>query len=139
MQLAARDIINMSFDRSTDLKDALDAWAEFRVQRQNYSSSFHFTEGEGYWGLVDLGPSIIAPVMLEYYNDQGGWWHELLHELVHGQVSGAGVFFKSVLFESWKDWFEHKNHEDAPKGMDERAQREHGYDRLGGIGRRVLL
>lgn len=44
--------------------------------------------------------------MLEYYNDRGGWWHELLHELVHGQVSGAGVFFKSVVFDSWKDWFE---------------------------------
>jgi hypothetical protein len=43
--------------------------------------------------------------MLEYYNDHVGWWHELLHELVHGQVSGAGLFFKGVLFESWRDWF----------------------------------
>lgn len=53
-----------------------------------------------------MGPSIIAHVMLEYYDDQSGWWHELLHELVHGRVSGADVMFKDVLFEEWKDWFD---------------------------------
>lgn len=127
-QLAASSIINMNLERNTDVQAALDAWAEFRVQRQNYSSSFHFCEGEGYWALAEMGPSIIAQMMLEYYNDQSGWWHELLHELVHGRVSGAGIFFKSVLFESWKDWFEHKHHQDAPRGADKRAQRGHGYD-----------
>lgn len=69
-----------------------------------------------------MGPSIIASVMLEYNNDQGGWWHELLHELVHGQVSDAGVFFKGTLFASWRDWFEHKDYENAPKGKDAQAQ-----------------
>lgn len=71
--------------------------------------------------------SIVAHAMLEYYRDQHGWWHELLHELVHGKVSGADVFFKPVLFASWKDWFENKDHKDAPKGPDERARLGHGY------------
>lgn len=116
----------MGLARNTAIRDALDRWAELRDQRQNYSSSFHFCDGEGYWALVAMGPSIIAQVMLEYYDDQFGWWHELLHELVHGRVSGAGVFFKDVLFEEWKDWFEHKNHQDAPQGADKRARRRHG-------------
>lgn len=76
-----------------------------------------------------MGSSIIAQVMLEYYNDKHGWWHELLHQLVHGQVSGAGVFFKDILFEEWKDWFEHKDHKDAPEGADKRARTGHGPGR----------
>jgi len=119
----------MNLTRNTDVQDALDRWAEFRVQRQNYSSSFHFCEGEGYWALTTMGSSIIAQIMLEYYDDKYGWWHELLHELVHGRVSGAGVFFKDVLFEEWKNWFEHKDHKDAPEGSDERARRGHGPGR----------
>ncbi|KAI7782574.1 hypothetical protein LA080_013062 [Diaporthe eres] len=122
--LAASDIIDMGLQRNTDIRDALDRWAELREQRQNYSSSFHFCDGEGYWALVAMGPSIIAQVMLEYYDDQHGWWHELLHELVHGRVSGAGVFFKDALFEEWKDWFEHKDHKDSPQGADNRARKE---------------
>ncbi|KAI3394085.1 hypothetical protein diail_3209 [Diaporthe ilicicola] len=57
-KLTASDIIDINFKRNTALQDAV--------------STFHFVpfaEGEGYWSL---GPRIIAPVMLEYYNDQGG-------------------------------------------------------------------
>lgn len=128
-QQAAADIINMNLTRNKEVKDALDRWAEFRIERQNHSSSFHFCEGEGYWALADMGSSIIAQMMLEYYNDKHGWWHELLHELVHGQVSNAGVFFKDQIFEEWKDWFEHKDHKDAPQGADQRARRPHGPGR----------
>lgn len=119
----------MNLDRNTEVQDALDRWAELRAQRQNYSSSGLFCEGEGYWALAAMGSSIIAQVMLEYYNDRHGWGHELLHELVHGRVSGACVFFKPVLFEQWKDWFEHREHKDAPEGEDERARRGHGPGR----------
>lgn len=66
-------------------------------------------------------------MMLEYYNDQSGWWHELLHKLVHGKTSGAGIFFKPVLFAEWKVWFEHQDHKDALKGPDVRARLGHGY------------
>lgn len=119
----------MNFDRNIEVKDALDRWAEFRVERQNYSSSGLFCEGEGYWALTTLGSSIIAQVMLEYYDDKHGWWHELLHELVHGRRSGAPVFFKPALFEEWKDWFERKEHKDAPEGEDKRARMGHGPGR----------
>lgn len=128
MQLdATNGIIEINFKRNTELQEVLRAWAECRLERQFAASSFMFTEGEGYWRLAEMGPSIIAPVMLEYYNDRDGWWHELLHELVHGQVSGSGIFFKDVLFDWWKDWFEHKDHKDAPQGPDARARLGHGY------------
>lgn len=74
-----------------------------------------------------MGPGIIIHVILEYYNDQGGWNHELLHQLVHGKVSGAGVVFKHVISESWWDWFEHKDHNDAPEGPDAWARQGLGY------------
>ncbi|KAL1858309.1 hypothetical protein Daus18300_009927 [Diaporthe australafricana] len=138
-KLAAADIINMNLTRNTDVQDALDRWAELRVQRQNYSSSFHFCDGEGYWALTDMGSSIIAQAMVEYYDDKHGWWHELLHELVHGRVSGAGVFFKDALFEEWKDWFEHRDHNDAPEGADERARREYVWSRKGVVGHGTQL
>lgn len=126
-KLATKEIVDMHSERSVQVKNALIAWAEFRFQRQHYQSSFHFTEGEAYWTLVDIGRGIIAPMMLEYYNDIGGWWHELLHELVHGKKSEAQIFFKPVLFAEWKDWFEHKDHKDAPEGPDARARWGHGY------------
>lgn len=72
--------------------------------------------------------SVTARGTGSYYNDHCGWWHELLYELVHGCVSKAGVFFKGVLFEEWKDWFKHKDHQDALQGADKRAQRGHGPD-----------
>lgn len=64
---------------------------------------------------MDLGPSIIANVMAEYAADQDGWWHELLHELVHGE-RGGGTFFKAHMYERWRDWFEKGDHNQAPKG-----------------------
>ncbi|ROV94526.1 hypothetical protein VMCG_08152 [Cytospora schulzeri] len=130
-QLATNAIIRKVAWRSLEVKDALNAWAEFRLQRQNYASAGHFCEGDAYWTLTEIGPGIIAPMMLEYYNDRYGWWHELLHELlhelVHGKTSGAAVFFKPVLFAEWKDWFEHKDHKDAPEGPDARVRAGHGY------------
>lgn len=128
MQQAARDVITFNYERNTDLQEAVKSWAELKEERQNYSSSFQFTDGEAYWSLIRMGPSIAAQMMLEYYNDQSGWWHELLHELIHGhthsQAQATACYFKSVLFESWKDWFEHKNYSDAPYGPDARAREE---------------
>lgn len=116
------------------MQEAVKSWAEFKTQRRHQQSSFHFTEGDGYWTLTEMGPSIVAPAMLEYYNDQDGWWHELLHELIHGHTHSSAqataCFFKDTLFESWKDWFEHKDYDDAPFGADARAQREHPLVRV---------
>ncbi|ROV99684.1 hypothetical protein VSDG_03026 [Cytospora chrysosperma] len=123
----ARIIVDLNLQRNVDVEDALRSWAELRERRSVFGNSNMFTDGDGYYTLTEMGPSIISHVMLEYYKDQSGWYHELLHHLVHGKVSGSGMFFKQVLFESWKDWFEHKDHKDAPEGPDARARMGHGY------------
>lgn len=126
MQQAAKDVIEFTSERNAKVVEAVKSWAEHKEERGDHASSFQFTEGDGYWTLTEMGPSIVAHMMLEYCKDQSGWWHELLHELVHGHTHGqaqaTACFFKSVLFETWKDWFEHKNYSDAPYGADARAQ-----------------
>lgn len=131
MQQAARDVITFNHERNTELQEAVKSWAELKEERQHQQSSFHFTEGPGYWTLTEMGPSIVAQMMLEYYKDQSGWWHELLHELIHGhthsQAQATACYFKGVLIESWVDWFEHKDYRDAPYGPDARSREEHPW------------
>jgi hypothetical protein len=38
-------------------------------------------------------------VMVEYSQDVGGWWHDLMYELVHGRKSGVNASDKKTLFE----------------------------------------
>lgn len=131
IQLDASHIVDANFERNTALENALTEWAEHREVWREHSSSFAFTQGEGYWSLVEMGPSIVAHIMLDYYDSQGGWHHELLHELVHSEKSGSSVFFKPVLFASWQDWFEHKDWKDVPRGMDAQTQSLYGSLRGG--------
>ena len=56
--------------------------------------------------MVKMGPSVIGHVMEKYANDRNGWWHEMLHEIVHGEKDGPGPLFKNSLFQDWKNWFE---------------------------------
>lgn len=78
------------------------------------NNSIAFFDGDGYWNLVDLGASIVTPVMLRYYQDPTGWWYDLLHELLHGERGAAPVIFKDVLFARWKMWFEDGKWNDVP-------------------------
>lgn len=80
------------------------------------NNSSVFFDGEGYWALAEMGPSIVALVMLEYYEDPSGWWFDLLHELVHGERSASPVVFKSELSAAWRTWFGSGEWMDLPKG-----------------------
>lgn len=66
--------------------------------------------------MVKMGPSVIGHVMEKYASEPSGWWHEMLHEIVHGRKGGPGSFFKDRLYQDWKTWFENGlAHEAAPK------------------------
>lgn len=101
---------NTAFDSNLAL------WKEHLDLNALANNSSQKTEGDGYWNLVDQGTRIVARLMLEYYEDPSGWWHELLHEVIHGDKSGSPVFFKDALFEQWKGWFEKGEWKDVPKG-----------------------
>jgi hypothetical protein len=63
-----------------------------------------------------MGVAIIGNVMNDYAKHQDEWHHELLHKILHGHKWKSGVFLKGRLYESWKDWLQHKPHDEAPKG-----------------------
>ena len=60
-----------------------------------------FTDCQEYYDLLEMGPSIIAHLMVEYYYDQWGYWYQLLHEIIHGRKMGAHAVAKGPLFEAW--------------------------------------
>jgi hypothetical protein len=79
------------------------------------STSLSWTVCDEYMDLMDLGMSIIPNAMLAYYDDFGGWWDELLCELVSGHKSGAPVMVRDKIYRRWIDWFENKEGEtEAP-------------------------
>lgn len=112
----------MNFVRSSSFRRASATWAQLRGENSELTFSGFFTRGEGYWDLVEMSPSIIASVMLEYYDHEDDWHHELLHELVHGETSRLLHFDTVDLFASWRDWFEHKLYKEAPKAVCEEQQ-----------------
>ena len=72
---------------------------------------------EEYWDLLEMGPSIIAHLMVEYYHNQGGYWYELLHEIIHGRKMGAYMVQKRPLFAAWCRFFNKREHSPAFKYM----------------------
>jgi hypothetical protein len=74
------------------------------------SNSGDYTNHPAFDAIVDMGKDHAMPlVMAEYSQDIYGWWHELMHALVHGRKSGATTFFKQALYEEWKEFFEARN------------------------------
>lgn len=74
-----------------------------------------FTGCEEYFDLLDMGPSITAHLMVEYYYDRDGYWYELLHEITHGRKMGPHVVQKPVLFEEYYRFFNEGEHRQAPE------------------------
>ncbi|KUI66154.1 hypothetical protein VM1G_01883 [Cytospora mali] len=93
-------IIDLNHERTLKFDRLVTAWVE--QQRAHIGAnnlSAYTVDCDAYWELVDLGPSIIANAMIEYAAEQDDWWHELLHEIVHGE-RGGGTFFKPQLYEA---------------------------------------
>jgi hypothetical protein len=89
-----------------------------------------------YMDLIDLGMGIVPHAMLAYYDDMGGWWDELLCELLTGHKSGAWVFLRPDIHKRWIDWFENKEGEaEAPYKLGREAKRVELSMRDGGLGR----
>jgi hypothetical protein len=79
------------------------------------SATGAFTWCDEYEDLLEMGPSIIAHIMVEYDHDRGGYWYELLHEIIHGRKMGAHAVHKGRLFEAWCWFFNKGEHHQAVK------------------------
>jgi len=53
--------------------------------------------------------------MVEYYHNQGGFYFELLHEIIHGWKMGATMIQKPVEFQVWTLFSEEIDYDMAPK------------------------
>jgi hypothetical protein len=83
------------------------AWKAHQINVQNSSHSRDYIQHPSYDAIVAMGKDHVVPlVMARYAEDRGGWWHEMLHEVVHGTKSGANEFDKAKLYQQWKEWYE---------------------------------
>lgn len=62
--------------------------AEQAAESGSNDSCAYTTECDAFWSLVGLGPGTITYCILRYVKEPDGWWHELLHKLVHGERGG---------------------------------------------------
>lgn len=109
-------IIQLNHQRNIVYKERVRLWKEHCQLYRLRGSAGTFTECEEYFDLLDMGPSIIAPLMVEYFNEDGaGYWYELLHEIVHGRKMGAYMVRRGVLFDECCRFFNCGDHDQAPK------------------------
>lgn len=107
-------IVELNYQRNQVFEERVAAWIEFHQAHWVKSNSQYFTYCEEYWDLLEMGTSIIAPLMVEYERLQWGYWFHLLHELVHGHKLRAHSYQKPVLYDECVRWFIEGDHEDAP-------------------------
>lgn len=70
---------------------------------------------EEYWDLLEVGPAFIPQLRVEYSRDVGGYWYELLHEIVHGHGMGAyAIFNRTSIIDVWSAWFNGGDFEEPP-------------------------
>ncbi|KAK4151026.1 hypothetical protein C8A00DRAFT_36332 [Chaetomidium leptoderma] len=125
-------IVELNHERAQRAKAWIEAWkahccAQQQQQQSNSNSDSDMTtSGKEYDTLVEMGPGIIAHVMLEYSKDQTGVcgpWCKLMHQLVcekpmmDGGIGGQGGVDVQKQYEMWKDWFEHMDYEEAAEGL----------------------
>ena len=116
LQRHANLIIDMNHVRASTFASHVRTWRQYQDELLSANSK-DYLDHQSYRSIVQMGPGIIGYVFQEYVDEPGGWWHELLHEIVHGRTSGAGTFFKDRLYAEWKAWFEEgRQLEEAPKG-----------------------
>ncbi|KAK2593260.1 hypothetical protein QQS21_009025 [Conoideocrella luteorostrata] len=108
-------IVERNHQRNKIYEERIGLWKEYCWEHRIHASCAICTGCEEYFDLVEMGSSIIAHLMVEYFHDRGGYWYELLHEIVHGRKMGAYMVQRDVLFEECRQFFNEGEHDHAPK------------------------
>ncbi|KAH8900764.1 hypothetical protein GQ53DRAFT_815623 [Thozetella sp. PMI_491] len=117
LQRHANLVVEMNHQRNKTVDEHVVSWQAHQDKHAFSALSTDYVSGEGYENLIGMGEGIIGHVMAKYAAEPDGWWHELIHHIVHGSKAGPGTFFKERLFQEWKVWFENEPHAEAPKGL----------------------
>lgn len=113
LRSCADQVVQLNYNRHLIFRKYVGAWRTHCDENHRQSSSSAFTICEEYDDLLEMGTSIIAPLMVEYYSDWAGYWWELLHEIIHGRKTGAKAYRKGELYIACEDWFNQGEHHDA--------------------------
>ncbi|AEO61709.1 hypothetical protein MYCTH_2130877 [Thermothelomyces thermophilus ATCC 42464] len=115
-------IVELNHERAQLTHTRMRAWKE-RCARLAASTSPYSNcpdadiACEEYDALVQVGPSIIAHVMLEYSKDQSGPWYKLMYQLVREKAMTSAAredrWAEANSYSLWRDWFEHRKHHEA--------------------------
>lgn len=106
--------MELNYQRNQIFETRVQAWSQFHRDNWLRASSLAFTMTDEYFDLVDMGTSIIAPVMVSYYHWDWGYWWQLLHEIIHGRQVGAYSYQPGAIYEACVQWFNEGDHADAP-------------------------
>jgi hypothetical protein len=103
----AKMIIQLYGSAVADFDAQAAEWKDHCAKTRNSSNSNDYVNHPAFDAIVAMGKDHAVPlVMAEYSQDVGGWWHEMMYELVLGKKSGATTFNKKALYEGWKEFFE---------------------------------
>ena len=86
----------MKYARNVVFASTAAQWQEHQDENSFSSNSTDYVSGNAYQSMVQMGPCVIGNVMDKYAGEQDGWWHEMLHEIVHGRPSGMRTFLRIV-------------------------------------------
>lgn len=107
-------VVELNYQRNRVYEERVRAWIAYHHENMLESSSASFTLCDEYWDLLEMGTSIIAPLMVEYKHLYWGYWYQLLHEIVHGHQLWAHCYQKPVLRDACFAWFNEGEHSEAP-------------------------
>jgi hypothetical protein len=103
-------VVELNYQRNKIVEEQRRAWREHNERNAVQSATAMFTHCEEYFDLLEMGPSIIGPIMMDYQGRKFNPYWELLHEIVHGHKMGAHAIFVEPLFETWLQWFNYGDH-----------------------------
>lgn len=108
-------IIELNYKRNKIYDERVKIWRDHCEAHAVVLSQSICCEVEVYFDLLEVGPSFYAPIMVEYAHDRGGYWYELLHELVHGHgLRARELFRRSSLFEIAREFLNGGEWDKAP-------------------------
>lgn len=116
MQRYSSHIVELSYQLNTVYMERVDLWKGHCRRNERSSSTGGYCSSEEYWDLVEVGPAFIPHLMVDYSHDRGGFWYELLHEIVHGHTMGAYMLFdRDEYFHVWREFLNGGEYDQAPK------------------------
>lgn len=109
-------IVEKNYQRNKIYDELVRIWKDHCNAHRVVLSQSTCCEVEEYFDLVEVGPSFFAPIMVEYANDRGGYWYELLHELVHGHgLNTRELYNRPSLFDVCCEFLNGGEWDKAPK------------------------